>query len=139
MSAFNEQLLVAIKNHSVSNYPSMEQLVDKHQITFFNILSASMIGKIDSEITVNQNVTNEALTLMETAQNLSFFYNSGNDSFLDKLVQTIVLLRERREFAETCLQESIMREYFMSEGSIAKFLSVNPVYLGVYIYLLANV
>lgn len=137
MPRFNEQFLIALKNHAEESYPTLSQLVEKHGLSFQTLLTASMIGKIDNECTSNPNILNESLSLVEVAENLSVFFNEGTQPFTETLLQIISYNRERRVLKDACLQEEQMREYFMSEDSARRFLLVNPVYIGIYIFLLA--
>lgn len=137
MPRFNEQFLVALKNHAEESYPTLSQLVEKHGLSFQNLLTATMIGKIDNECTANPNIINESLSLVEVAENLSIFFNEGSQPFTETLLQIISYNRERSVMKDVCLQEEQMREYFVSEESARRFLLVNPVYIGIYIFLVA--
>lgn len=137
MPRFNEQFLIALKNHAEESYPTLTQLVEKHSLSFQSLLTASMIGKIDNECTANPNILNESLSLVEVAENLSVFFNETSQPFTETLLQIISYNRERGALKDVCLQEEQMREYFMNEDGARRFLLVNPVYIGIYIFLLA--
>lgn len=137
MPRFNEQFLIALKNHAEESYPTLSQLVEKHSLSFQTLLTATMISKIDNECTANPNILNESLSLVEVAENLSVFFNEGTQPFTETLLQIISYNRERGALKDVCLQEEQMREYFMNEDGARRFLLVNPVYIGIYIFLLA--
>ena len=137
MPRFNEQFLIALKNHAEESYPTLSQLVEKHSLSFQTLLTATMISKIDNECTANPNILNESLSLVEVAENLSVFFNESNQPFTETLLQIISYNRERGALKDVCLQEEQMREYFMNEDGARRFLLVNPVYIGIYIFLLA--
>lgn len=137
MPRFNEQFLIALKNHAEESYPTLTQLVEKHSLSFQTLLTATMISKIDNECTANPNILNESLSLVEVAENLSVFFNESNQPFTETLLQIISYNRERGALKDVCLQEEQMREYFMYEDGARRFLLVNPVYIGIYIFLLA--
>lgn len=137
MPRFNEQFLIALKNHAEESYPTLSQLVEKHSLSFQTLLTATMISKIDNECTANPNILNESLSLVEVAENLSVFFNESNQPFTETLLQIISYNRERGVLRDVCLQEEQMREYFMNEDGARRFLFVNPVYIGIYIFLLA--
>ena len=137
MPRFNEQFLIALKNHAEESYPTLSQLVEKHSLSFQTLLTATMISKIDNECTANPNILNESLSLVEVAENLSVFFNESNQPFTETLLQIISYNRERGAMRDVCLQEEQMREYFMNEDGARRFLLVNPVYIGIYIFLLA--
>lgn len=137
MPRFNEQFLIALKNHAEESYPTLSQLVEKHNLSFQTLLTATMISKIDNECTANPNILNESLSLVEVAENLSVFFNESNQPFTETLLQIISYNRERGALRDVCLQEEQMREYFMNEDGARRFLLVNPVYIGIYIFLLA--
>lgn len=137
MPRFNEQFLIALKNHAEESYPTLSQLVEKHSLSFQTLLTATMISKIDNECTANPNILNESLSLVEVAENLSVFFNESNQPFTETLLQIISYNRERGALRDVCLQEEQMREYFMNEDGARRFLLVNPVYIGIYIFLLA--
>lgn len=137
MPRFNEQFLIALKNHAEESYPTLTQLVEKHSLSFQTLLTATMISKIDNECTANPNILNESLSLVEVAENLSVFFNESNQPFTETLLQIISYNRERGVLRDVCLQEEQMREYFMNEDGARRFLLVNPVYIGIYIFLLA--
>ena len=137
MPRFNEQFLIALKNHAEESYPTLSQLVEKHSLSFQTLLTATMISKIDNECTANPNILNESLSLVEVAENLSVFFNESNQPFTETLLQIISYNRERGALKDVCLQKEQMREYFMNEDGARRFLLVNPVYIGIYIFLLA--
>ena len=137
MPRFNEQFLIALKNHAEESYPTLSQLVEKHSLSFQTLLTATMISKIDNECTANPNILNESLSLVEVAENLSVFFNESNQPFTETLLHIISYNRERGVLRDVCLQEEQMREYFMNEDGARRFLLVNPVYIGIYIFLLA--
>lgn len=137
MPRFNEQFLIALKNHAEESYPTLSQLVEKHSLSFQTLLTATMISKIDNECTANPNILNESLSLVEVAENLSVFFSESNQPFTETLLQIISYNRERGALKDVCLQEEQMREYFMNEDGARRFLLVNPVYIGIYIFLLA--
>ena len=109
MPRFNEQFLIALKNHAEESYPTLSQLVEKHSLSFQTLLTATMIGKIDNECTANPNILNESLSLVEVAENLSVFFNESNQPFTETLLQIISYNRERGALKDVCLQEEQMR------------------------------
>lgn len=134
MPKINDQFILAMSEHAKDKYHSLESLVSKTGLTLFNILSPGMISKIDSEINSNYNILNESMSLVEISEFMFSFYKEDDRRFFDFIVDIIGSLRERKNTI-SCLQDKTMSEYFFTEGS-TNFLYSNPVYVGIYVYIM---
>lgn len=141
MTQNNPDIIVALSNQ-IDLYSSLKAVCAKHNLTLYNILTPGIIASIDSEVSANPYILSEALSLLETTEHLSVFYAQG---YVDRLKASIAKTRctwknhSAQVNEESLLQKDLMLEYFVaSEEEATYFLDYNPVYLGLYIYILVR-
>lgn len=141
MPDYNSEIIVALSNQ-VERYASLQAVYTKHSLTLYNILTPGTIASIDAEINANPFILSESLTLLESTAHLSLFYSENNDNFVETIKKNLSKLRSipsvYPDTSET-LQVELMGDYFVNSYEEAiHFLDHNPVYLGLYIYILVK-
>lgn len=141
MPDYNSEIIVALSNQ-VERYASLQAVYTKHSLTLYNILTPGTIASIDAEINANPFILSESLTLLESTAHLSLFYSENNDNFVETIKKNLSKLRSipsvYLDTSET-LQVELMGDYFVNSYEEAiHFLDHNPVYLGLYIYILVK-
>ncbi len=143
MPDYNSEIIVALSNQ-VERYASLQAVYTKHSLTLYNILTPGTIASIDAEINANPFILSESLTLLESTAHLSLFYSENNDNFVETIKKNLSKLRSIAptygafNTSET-LQVELMGDYFVNSYEEAiHFLDHNPVYLGLYIYILVK-
>ena len=145
MPDYNSEIIVALSNQ-VERYASLQAVYTKHSLTLYNILTPGTIASIDAEINANPFILSESLTLLESTAHLSLFYSENNsDNFVETIKENLSKLRcswknhtDQLNTSET-LQVELMGDYFVNSYEEAiHFLDHNPVYLGLYIYILVK-
>lgn len=144
MSQYNSEIIVALSNQ-VERYTSLQRVAAKHNLTLYNILTPGTITAIDSEINANPFILSEAITFLESATHLNLFYTEYEENFVECVKKNLSKLRcswkdhtDQFNPSET-LQTELMGDYFFNsyeEGLY--FLNHNPVYLGLYLYILVK-
>lgn len=133
-SIFNPQFIIDLVAHVQGKYVSLTAIEEKLGLTAFTLFSPANLSKLDGEISANPNIVNEAVSLLEFCDLLSFFYSSER---LSNAVRDVILQsRTTSKVTENdpILNRTLMREYFTDE-SLAKFLDSNPGFVGLYIHL----
>lgn len=145
MPDYNSEIIVALSNQ-VERYASLQAVYTKHSLTLYNILTPGTIASIDAEINANPFILSESLTLLESTAHLSLFYSETNDNFVETIKKNLSKLRcswkdhtDQLNLLEKSLQVELMGDYFVNSYEEAiHFLDHNPVYLGLYIYILVK-
>lgn len=146
MSKFNPDIMSVLAGQ-IPNCTSLKALTDKYGLSLYSVLTPSSISSIDAEIGANPFILSEAISLLEVASHLSDLYRQdGETTFIAMVERRLVEMRLTwTRFVQTStdtrtLQQSLMDEYFVDSGNdLPRFLSQNPVYLGIYLYVYTSV
>lgn len=141
MTQNNPDIIVALSSQ-LQQYGSISFIYSKHNLTLYNILTPGIITSVDSEVNRDPYILSEALNLLETTEQLSIFYAPD---YVEQLKVSIAKTRSTwkkhspQVKEESLLQKDLMLEYFItSEDEVIYFLDHNPIYLGLYIYILVR-
>lgn len=125
-----ESFAHALIEHVRQKYESLRAMTLRHDLTLFNMMTPANISKIDSEISANTQILNEACSFMQMADIMSFFYSDVH--FSDLVTEYIVKSRVVQTNSAAPMQ-STLSEYFMSQTA-RQFLEINPHYVGIYMF-----
>lgn len=145
MTLFNPELIVAL-SEKLDSFPLLKGIVAKHNITLFNVFSPAMIVNIDRAVSANPFVCSEAVSFLEMVTHLSLFYAEDGFDYVESCIG--VITKSRTSWVDKSLsnsnmtgvsQSELMGEYFVnSTNDMAGFIARNPMYLGLYIYVMTQ-
>ena len=144
MPQYSSEIVVALSNQ-IERYTNIQAVIDKHNLTLYNILTPGTISSIELEINANPFILSEAITFLESAAHLSMLYTDDEENFIDTIKKNLSKMRctwkkHTENFSPTeALQTELMSDYFFNsyeEGLY--FLDHNPAYLGLYIFILVE-
>lgn len=147
MTEDRRELIQAI-SEKLDSYPQLESLRIRHGLNLFNVLSPAVIVSVDREVSANPSVLTDSVCFLEITRHLSSLYavNDVGYNFVDNCLALAGSSRYSRNSKtggtytrDESLHSDIMSEYFV-EGAddVERLFRHNPVFFGLYIYILIS-